>query len=134
MDGKFPFSRLALSHYAAKMNDFSDNLETYRVVSSRDIELSLPDKLRGKVDLKKAKNIVRAERVGDEIVFGTETWSFREEERAYAARDHVTMKAGLSRLLVNLAGVREGQTVFDPFCGTGSIAVEAALMGMKTIG
>lgn len=131
--GSMPFERLTLSHYAARENDFSDNFETYRVVSLRGIETSLPVKLNGKVDLENPKNIVRAEQLPGKIIFGTEVWKFRGFKREYAAKDHVTMKPGLSRLLVNLAGVREGQTVYDPFCGTGSIPIEAALMGMRAI-
>jgi tRNA (guanine10-N2)-dimethyltransferase len=30
--------------------------------------------------------------------------------------------------------VKEGDTVLDPFCGTGSVLIEAGLMGMKVIG
>ncbi len=40
----------------------------------------------------------------------------------------------LSRILVNLARVREGDTILDPFCGTGSILIEAGFMGIHGIG
>ncbi len=38
-----------------------------------------------------------------------------------------------SRLLVNLSRLRRGSTFLDPFCGTGSLAIEACLMGAGTI-
>ncbi|MCR8455094.1 MAG: methyltransferase domain-containing protein [Candidatus Korarchaeota archaeon] len=44
-----------------------------------------------------------------------------------------TMSSLLSRLLVNLTGLSPGQTFLDPFCGTGSLALEAADMGLKVI-
>jgi tRNA (guanine10-N2)-dimethyltransferase len=40
----------------------------------------------------------------------------------------------IARSLVNLARVKTGDTILDPFCGTGGILIEAALMGMNVIG
>ena len=37
----------------------------------------------------------------------------------------------LSRALVNLSRVKAGETFLDPFCGTGSLPIEAALVGAK---
>lgn len=39
-----------------------------------------------------------------------------------------------ARALINLTRVREGDKVLDPFCGTGAILAEAALVGLKPIG
>jgi len=46
----------------------------------------------------------------------------------------VGMHPRLARLMVNLAHVREGDVVVDPFCGTGGILLEASEMGMHAIG
>jgi len=43
------------------------------------------------------------------------------------------MESLLSRVLVNLTGIRSGGVFLDPFCGTGSIALEAAEIGMRVI-
>jgi len=40
----------------------------------------------------------------------------------------------LSRAMVNLSGLREGKTLCDPFCGTGTILLEAQSMGIQGIG
>jgi len=45
----------------------------------------------------------------------------------------ISLKPKLARSLVNLTGVRKG-TVWDPFCGTSGILIEASLMGLKVIG
>ena len=45
----------------------------------------------------------------------------------------IAIAARQARWMVNLCDVRAGQLVLDPFCGTASIPIEAALMGMKTI-
>ncbi|MBI2937532.1 MAG: hypothetical protein HYY22_04935 [Thaumarchaeota archaeon] len=39
-----------------------------------------------------------------------------------------------ARLLVNLAHVKEGDVLLDPFSGTGSVLVEAGLMGIRSVG
>jgi tRNA (guanine10-N2)-dimethyltransferase len=39
-----------------------------------------------------------------------------------------------ARALVNLARVKQGETLLDPFCGTGGILLEASLVGAKAIG
>ncbi|WP_297982071.1 TIGR01177 family methyltransferase [uncultured Methanobrevibacter sp.] len=44
------------------------------------------------------------------------------------------MSPKLARCMVNLSRIKEGQTVLDPFCGTGGILIEAGLVGAKVIG
>jgi tRNA (guanine10-N2)-dimethyltransferase len=39
-----------------------------------------------------------------------------------------------ARALVNLTRVKEGETLLDPFCGTGGILLEASLIGVRVIG
>ncbi|MEM3584075.1 MAG: methyltransferase domain-containing protein [Nitrososphaerales archaeon] len=39
-----------------------------------------------------------------------------------------------ARGLVNLSRVKEGELLLDPFCGTGSILIEASIIGINTIG
>jgi len=45
-----------------------------------------------------------------------------------------SMHPKLARVLVNLANVKKGSYVLDPFCGTGGILIEAGLMGMNIKG
>jgi len=45
-----------------------------------------------------------------------------------------SMSPKLARCMVNLSGVRAGDRVLDPFCGTGGILIEAGLMGIYVIG
>jgi putative methyltransferase (TIGR01177 family) len=40
----------------------------------------------------------------------------------------------LSRALVNLSGVQPGERFLDPFCGTGSLLIEAAMIGADPVG
>ena len=40
----------------------------------------------------------------------------------------------LCRAMINLSGLKEGDTVCDPFCGTGTTLLEAESMGIHSIG
>ncbi len=40
----------------------------------------------------------------------------------------------LTRVMINLIGLKEGETVCDPFCGTGTTLLEAEFMGIHAIG
>ncbi len=44
------------------------------------------------------------------------------------------LNAREARLLVNLTGVLPGERFLDPFCGTGSLLIEAAEVGAKVVG
>ncbi|MBC7081295.1 MAG: methyltransferase domain-containing protein [Thermoplasmatales archaeon] len=46
----------------------------------------------------------------------------------------VSMHPKIARALVNLTQVRRGQTLLDPFCGSGGLLIEACLIGVKSIG
>jgi len=44
------------------------------------------------------------------------------------------MNAKLARCMINLAQAKTGTYVLDPFCGTGTVAIETVLIGCKAIG
>ncbi len=44
------------------------------------------------------------------------------------------MESLLSRVLVNLSQLVPRETFLDPFCGTGSLLIEASLIGLRAIG
>jgi RMKL-like, methyltransferase domain len=46
----------------------------------------------------------------------------------------IALSPRLARVLLNLAGLRRRQTVLDPFCGSGTILVEARLMSLRCLG
>jgi len=59
------------------------------------------------------------------------------EERHVRSRPFfspISLHPRYARTLVNLTRVKEGMTLLDPFCGTGGILLEAALMGVRAIG
>ena len=51
-----------------------------------------------------------------------------------APHSDIALSPRLARTLVNLAGLQPGQTVLDPFCGSGTILAEAYGMSMRCLG
>ncbi|MFH1065900.1 MAG: DNA methyltransferase [Nanoarchaeota archaeon] len=46
----------------------------------------------------------------------------------------ISLHPKLARAIVNMTGIKKGETLLDPFCGTGGILLEAGLMKIKCIG
>lgn len=46
----------------------------------------------------------------------------------------VTLHPKFARFMVNISRTKKGDTILDPFCGTGGILLEAMILGRKTIG
>jgi tRNA (guanine6-N2)-methyltransferase len=44
-----------------------------------------------------------------------------------------SLKATVAAAMVQIAEVKSGQTLLDPFCGSGTIPIEAALLGVRAI-
>ena len=66
---------------------------------------------------------------------------YENKEKFQERRPHLrkgfhptSMQPKLARALVNLSRIKKGQTLLDPFCGTGGILIEAGLIGCKLKG
>jgi len=63
-----------------------------------------------------------------------ESYKRRDYERPRREAKIGMMPPKLAQIMLNLAQVKEGQLILDPFCGTGVILQEALLMGCRIIG
>jgi len=99
--------------------------------------LSLPEP---KVDLENPKDVVVFIITEKGILCGRELFNFSSKEftkRHIKNRPFfypISLHPRESRCLVNLSGVRPNEKLLDPFCGTGGILLEAALMGIDSYG
>jgi len=46
----------------------------------------------------------------------------------------ISLHPRYARALVNMTGLRAGDRILDPFCGTGGVLLEASLLGIRTYG
>ncbi|MFH1636833.1 MAG: DNA methyltransferase [Candidatus Woesearchaeota archaeon] len=76
--------------------------------------------------------IIFREHVGIRVaVFNPKEYEKRDKSRQ---RPLHTISIRLAKILINLSGAKEGDTLLDPFCGIGVILMEAKLMGINSIG
>ncbi len=63
-------------------------------------------------------------------------WNYTIRDREKQFRDaHLGMlPPKLAQILINLASPKPTDQIIDPFCGTGTVNIEAAIMGYQTIG
>ena len=76
---------------------------------------------------------------GNRVLLGRSTsvhdidaWSKRDFEKPARDAKRGMLPPKLARTMVNLSGISSG-TILDPFCGTGTISMEAALLGFSGI-
>ncbi|MFW9792829.1 MAG: TRM11 family SAM-dependent methyltransferase [Candidatus Thorarchaeota archaeon] len=67
------------------------------------------------------------------FVYDSMLQQYRDESRPFVSAE-ISTSPKVCRTLLNLAGARPGDTILDPFCGTGTLLMEAAILGMKCIG
>jgi tRNA (guanine10-N2)-dimethyltransferase len=92
-----------------------------------------------KVDLDKPDKEIKVI-VAEQIHFGVNVGNI--DRKSFEARvpqnrpffSPVSLHPKFARALVNLARLRAGDLLLDPFCGTGGIMIEAGLIGMEIVG
>ncbi|MCK5239197.1 MAG: hypothetical protein KAR33_06600 [Candidatus Thorarchaeota archaeon] len=66
-------------------------------------------------------------------VYDSMLQQYRDESRPFISSE-ISTSPKICRTLLTLAGARAGDVVLDPFCGSGTLLMEAALMDMKCVG
>jgi len=62
-----------------------------------------------------------------------EQFHTRSNERPVVSAN-ISISSRLAKVLLNISGIKKGETVLDPFCGSGTILMEALLAGDDAIG
>jgi len=103
-------------------------------------ELLLTKKARAKVNLKNPDRTFTGILTDGSFIFGLKLAEilpkpFVERRPKKKPFFHPSaMPPKLARCMVNLAKPKAGELILDPFCGTGSMLVEAALIGCRVLG
>ncbi len=103
-------------------------------------ELIINETKKAKVNLKNPNKVFMGILTSEKLIFGVKLAEippkpFVERRPRKKPFFHPSaMPAKLSRCMVNLAKTKAGELVFDPFCGTGSILIEASLIGCRVLG
>lgn len=61
-------------------------------------------------------------------------YTLRDRKKTFRDAEMGMLPPKLAQQLINFAAPAKGETVLDPFCGSGTICSEAAIAGWKTVG
>ena len=124
--------------YAVRVENISDKeLEKEEIESEIGQKISTDD---NSVDLENPETIVKVYITEDQKFYGKLVEDiprnlFKQrsnEKRPYSSP--ISMDPVLARVLVNLSETSTGESLLDPFCGTGGILIEAGLCGIMPRG
>jgi tRNA (guanine10-N2)-dimethyltransferase len=108
--------------------------------SQKEFEHMIGTMITGPVNLNNPDVEYRAILSEDKCYFGKVLFAFNRasyDARNPGKRDFFhpgVMMPRMARTLVNIAGIRQGGILLDPFCGTGGILIEAELLGARATG
>lgn len=108
-----------------------------RYVTSRHNVLSSADVIKNQLIEKGAEFVLLV--FEKEVLIGQtatvqdiDFWSFRDYKRPARDAKRGMLPPKLARMMINLSGVKpEESTILDPFCGSGTVLMEAALMNFR---
>ncbi len=137
----YPWKDIIIKDFAVRVKrmDKDDKFDTTDV--EWEIGGLINNSIEGaKVNLKDPSSFLRLIFINGKI-FVTERLFKIEKKHFHNLKPHKrpffypgSMSPKLARCMVNLTGVKKGDLVLDPFCGTGGILLEAGIMGLKVIG
>lgn len=141
-----PKSNISLSGYGVSEEDYEDlvrsMLDGLRGSGYKKVRLLRPkgNELMAEDVLSRGSFDVTAFPYHGGFALGPTVWvpsstSFRQRgtHRPIPHPD-IALSPRLARTLVNLAGTRPGQTLLDPFCGSGTILIEAQSKSLRCLG
>jgi tRNA (guanine10-N2)-dimethyltransferase len=122
-----------------KVKEYAKKLDTM-FIERKLGEIILDIKVNARVSLKNPEKTFIGIMTDDKFVFGVKIAEippkqFVERRPKKKPFFHPSaMPPKLARCMVNLAKPKTEELVFDPFCGTGSMLIEAALIGCRVLG
>ncbi len=139
-------SNVSLSGYDVGEDDYEDlvrsMLDGLREVGLKKVRLLRPkgnELLSERVLSREALDVI-AFPYHDGFALGPTTWvpdsaTMRQRGmRKPIPHADIAMSPRLARTMVNLAGLKPGQTLMDPFCGSGTILIEAYGKSLRCLG
>ncbi|MFB6158397.1 MAG: methyltransferase domain-containing protein [Candidatus Nanohalobium sp.] len=123
--------------FAVRCKSLRGETDTEKIEEELGEKLSSPE---NQVDLENPETEILAYTQGERLVAGKTVQDIdrglfkkrKNQERPFSSP--VSLDPVLARILVNLTGIRPGEKILDPFCGTGGILIEAGLCGVEVYG
>ena len=136
---KFDFKNLEDISKKLKISGFEAESFSVRCIrqgkhdfESKDIEKMVGDKVDCKVSLKNPQKTLLAYVKDNKFYLGLDYSGFDMGKRSYKIFPHpASIRGDVAYCLIRLAGYSGKEKIVDPFCGSGTLAIEASLFSMK---
>ena len=120
--------------FCVRCKGFANN-----ALSERELGSVIYDAQKIPVDLKAPKVTLQLIKINDVVAICYDKYEPEDSTSVRNPNDRpyfhpLALNPKLAKLFLNLARLKEGDSVLDPFCGSGSVLIEAALMGFDAIG
>lgn len=144
-------ARWCLSYYSVektdniiykKMSEYLNEEISKLVKKNKQIKNDIVEDNFREISVNKIKNITEIILAYDgkkfylgktKIVFNSTDYIKRDLSRPFQDSS-ISISPRIARILVNLLGLKNNQTVLDPFCGTGTFLIEASILGLNVMG
>jgi tRNA (guanine10-N2)-dimethyltransferase len=136
----YPWENILQHDYAVRVKKIDSKSD----LSSLDLEKKLGGIIKqrtgARVNLENPHTFIRTILNQDEVLVGDRVSNI-SKKHFFELKPHKrpffypgSMHPKLARCMVNLTRVKRGESLLDPFCGTGGILIEAGIIGARVIG
>jgi len=102
--------------------------------SSKNIEIATATKIKGKVSLESPETLIYVLVKNNECLIGIDLYKKRLDKRDYRIKPHPNaLNSSIAFIALKFSDYIPKKTLLDPFCGSGIIPIEAALLKGKEI-
>lgn len=137
---RYPWENIVTGDYGVRVKKIDSKSD----LTSLDMEKRLGGIIKrqtgAKVNLENPHTFIRTVLNGDKVLVGDRISSI-SKKHFFELKPHKrpffypgSMHPKLARCMVNLTRVKRGESLLDPFCGTGGILIEAGIIGARVIG
>ena len=123
------------SNFAGLIKESSRKTKFIRnnMKSDNFIELSVDKEREGAVNILVGNSNKKYYIAENKISIKSKDFIDRDLNRPYQD-SRISLSPRTARVLVNILGLEDGNTILDPFCGTGTFLMESIIQGYKVIG
>jgi tRNA (guanine10-N2)-dimethyltransferase len=136
----YPWEDIVQGNYAVRVKKVDSKSD----LNSLDLEKKLGGIIKrrtgAQVNLENPQTFIRTLLSDDEVLVGDRVSNI-SKKHFFDLKPHKrpffypgSMHPKLARCMVNLTRVKRGESLLDPFCGTGGILIEAGIIGTRVIG
>lgn len=138
----YPWYKVVDGEFAVRVKKIGKNPHINTLEMEKDVGGIIKNRMgrKAKVNLQNPKFFIRMVLLDHEVYMGRRLIKI-PKKHFFQLKPHKrpffypgSMSPKLARCMVNLTQINKGETLLDPFCGTGGILIEAGMIGAHVVG